>query len=60
MTLRTASEHRGRAAQLRAQGTPKAIEVAEQLENVARMIEHRERKGPVLPRVLLGPPLVPC
>lgn len=42
-TMRTAEEHRARAAQLRRQGTPKALEVAEGHEVVAKLIDHRNR-----------------
>jgi hypothetical protein len=40
-TMMTAAEHRESAERLRRVGTPQALELAEQHEIVARMIEHR-------------------
>jgi hypothetical protein len=42
--LMTAEQHRGRAAQLRASGTAEGLMLAQQHENVARMMEHRQAR----------------
>jgi len=41
--LMTANQHRASAAQLRGQGTPKALELAQHHEQLALIIERRQR-----------------
>ena len=45
MNLMTPDEHRARAAQLRTQGTARAVEVAEGHELAARAIEIRDARA---------------
>lgn len=42
MTLMSPDQHRRQAALLRRAGTPKAVELAQQHDNLARLIEARQ------------------